>query len=304
MLFFFGLRQTAYKFTLEMSLKVSSNTMTYEAVPATERPTQNSVGLPGSLLNRLDKTILLYLLAIAVYAVVAFCFALYLSTCPWEAPGIKVFPTKNLKVDQFYCSLALSFLMTPAAIIIRKIASDLSLLHPFALASKKPVKVCDLDNLMDPGLWSALHLFKYSISAGAVQVFLLVVGAMLVPVGTLLVYTGTYSAPLSGTAIVGMPTLLQNMMTLDIEMGLGVGSQDDLISSNNFFLDLGIDMFKGNVIRQTGVLTSTSHILGPVATTNLTYEEDVRYGGIVTYEWTSGCNYTDSISFTEITGID
>ena len=287
-----------------MSLKTSSSTVTYEAVPATERPTQSPVGLPGSLLFRIEKTILWYLLAITVYAVAAFGFALYLSTCPWEAPAIKVLPTKNLEIDPFYCSLALSFVMTPAAITIRKITVNLALLHPFAIASKNPVKVSDLDNLMDPGLSSALHLFKYSIFAGAVQVFLLVAGSTLVPVGTLLMYAGTYSAPLLGTAVVGMPTLFHNMMTMDIEMGIDEygASQKNLTNSNNFFADLGIDLFKGNVIRQTGVITSTSPLLGPVATTNLTYEEDVRYDGIITYEWASGCEYTDSITFTEITG--
>jgi hypothetical protein len=288
-----------------MSLKTSSNTVNYDAVPDTERTTRDPVGLPGSVLFRLEKAILLDLFVIVVYAVAAFCLALYLSSCPWEAPAIKVLPTKNLKVDQFYCSLALSFILTPAAIIIRKIAVDLALLHPFALASKKPVKVSDLDNLMDPGLRSAFHLFKYSIFAGVVQVFLLVVGSTLVPIGTLLVYTGAYSAPLLGTAVVGMPTALHNMMIMDIEMNVGYGSsQSDTISSDNFFADLGIDLFKGDVIRQTGVITSTSQLLGPVATTNLTYEEDVRYDGIVTYEWASGCEYTESITFTEVTGTD
>jgi hypothetical protein len=285
-----------------MSLKSSSTTVNYEAVPDTERTTKGPFGLPGSLLYQLDKTILSYLLVIVAYAIAAFCFALHVASCPWEAPTIKVLPTKNLRVDQFYCSLALSFVMTPAAIIIRKMAVDLALLHPFALASKKPVKVSDLDNLMDPGLWSALYLFKYSFFAGVVQVFLIVVGATLVPVGTLLVYTGTYSAPLLGTAVVGMPTQWNNMMTMYIEMTVGSGSNQNTISSNNLFADVGIDMFKGNIIRQTGVLSSTSGLLGPVATTNLTYEEDVRYDGIVTYEWSSGCQYTDSITFTEVTG--
>jgi hypothetical protein len=285
-----------------MSLQTSSKTVKYEGVPGTEGTTEGPVGLPGSLLYQLDKTILLYLFAIVPYAIAAFCFALRLVSCPWEAPTIKVLSTKNLRVDQFYCSLALSFVMTPAAVIIRKMAVDLALLHPFALASKKPVKVSDLDNLMDPGLWSALHLFKYSFLAGVVQVFLLVVGATLVPVGTLLVYTGTYSAPLLGTAVVGMPTQFNNMMPMYIEMNVGYGSDQNTISSTNFFADTGIDIFKGNVIRQTGVITSTSQLLGPVATTNLTYEEDVRYDGIVTYEWSSGCQYTDSITFTEVTG--
>lgn len=63
-------------------------------------------------------------------------------------------------------------------------------------------------------------------------------------------------------------------------------------------------MFKGNVIRQTGVISSTPGLLGPVATTNLTYHEDVRYDGIVTYKWSSGCQYTDSITFTEASESD
>jgi hypothetical protein len=34
----------------------------------------------------------------------------------------------------------------------------------------------------------------------------------------------------------------------------------------------------------------------------MTLEEGVRYNGIVNYTWSSGCEYTDDISYTEITG--
>ena len=43
-------------------------------------------------------------------------------------------------MDQFHSGLALSVLLTPAAIITRAMSHDLSLMHPFTLAHRRPMR--------------------------------------------------------------------------------------------------------------------------------------------------------------------
>jgi len=47
------------------------------------------------------------------------------------------------------------------------------------------------------------------------------------------------------------------------------------------------------------VLSEIGSHLGPTSTSNLTYDEGVRYDGIVTYTWSSGCQYTEAITYTD-----
>jgi hypothetical protein len=264
--------------------------------PVTDAEEQNGsqAGLPGSSLYRLEGSIIWYLLAVIAYALSSIGLAIYMSRCPVEAPAIRVLPTGNLKVDPFYASLALSCLVTPAAICIRSFSNDLALLHPFTVASKKQVRVSDLDKLMDPGLCSLICLFKYTTTSALVQTFLMIVGATFVPIGTLLVYTGTYApASFSDIAVVGIPNL--NGFSLSVE--LGVGDEVTTVKTPDAFLPANTEVFTGLIIRQAGIVTPTSPRLGPQPTTNLTYVEGAWYEGIVTYSWKSGCDYTEDITF-------
>lgn len=265
---------------------------------------QTPAGLQGRLLYRLGGAIRWYLLAIIVYMLAAIGAAVYILLCPLISPRNRVLPIWNAEVNQFYSGLALSFLLTPAAVIIRQISHDFALLHPFAVASARPVSLSDLDTLMDPGLSASLRLFKYAPWTGFIQTLLMIAGVALVPVGTLTVYTGTYGAPLSGTAVVGMPTetthTSTNMMGLYTE--IGTGSPNGIVSNNNFFLNTSMNMFLGNIISQTGVVPETASQLGPSSTSNLTYEDTKRYSGIITYTWNAQCSYTDNIEYTEETG--
>jgi hypothetical protein len=255
----------------------------------------------GKRLFRLTGDIRWYLVAVTAYALAAIGLTIEVLECPKSSPAIRVLSTGGRKVKQFYSGLALSVLLTPAAIMIRRIAYDLALLHPFAVASTTPVEVADLDNLMDPGFYAVLRLFKYSTITAAIQAFLLAAGSLLVPIGTLLVFTGTYSAPLSRLAVVGLPTSLGNGMSLSIEMVRWTGNDGPMIYNDDFFLNTATNMFVGNIIRQTGVLSDISPRLGPTVTANLTYEEGVRYHGIVTYLWSSGCKRADDIMYVEST---
>jgi hypothetical protein len=192
------------------------------------------------------------LLAVGVYGIAGIGLAIYILRCPVHSPAYRVLPTGDLKADQFYSGIALSVL-TPAAIMIRRIAYEVALLHPFAIASTMPTDVADLDTLMDPGIWAITRLFKYSRMRATIQAFLLAAGAFLVPIGTLLIFTGTYAASLSRIANVGMPTISNNMMTLDIEMSYSFSGPR--LYKNDSFLNLATNTFVGNLIRQTGVLT-------------------------------------------------
>ena len=130
---------------------------------------------------RLEGSIKWYLLAVIAYAMSSIGLAIYMSRCPVEAPAIRVLPTGDLKVDPFYASLALSCLVTPAAIFIRSFSNDLALLHPFAVASKKQVRLSDLDTLMDLGLFPLICLFKYTTTSALAQILLTILVRLLFP---------------------------------------------------------------------------------------------------------------------------
>ncbi|KAH8765167.1 hypothetical protein BGZ57DRAFT_857299 [Hyaloscypha finlandica] len=277
-----------------MAEKITTSEIQNEPVTDAEEKNGNQAGLPGSSLYRLEGSIKWYLLAVIAYAMSSISLAIYMSRCPVEAPAIRVLPTGDLKVDPFYASLALSCLVTPAAIFIRSFSNDLALLHPFAVASKKQVRLSDLDTLMDLGLFPLICLFKYTTTSALAQILLTIVGATLVPIGTLLVYTGTYAASFSDIAVVGMP--INNPDAWSLTVALGVGDQATTIQTADTFLIANTEAFTGLTIRQAGLVAPKSPRLGPQPTTNLTYVEGAWYEGIVTYSWTSGCNYTEAIT--------
>jgi hypothetical protein len=210
-----------------------------------------------------------------------------------------VLQTGSLKVDQFYSGLALSAIFAPAGIMIRRLSNDLSLLHPFAVSSRKKVTLSDMDRMADHGILALVTLGRYSISSSVVQAILMAAGALIVPIGTLLVTTEEYSAPVRGTGVVGLPTKFGGAMTLSIEIGTNFCSTKPCyptFGELDYFLTGAIDLFQGSLVRQSGVLPTVPSPLGPGATANLTYEEGVNYDGIITINWDSGCHYTDDIS--------
>ena len=273
----------------------------YETISAGDDPGTRT-GNPGSKLYRIPRTIQLVILAVGTYGFAALGLTIYILRCPKVSAAYRVFPTGNMKVEQFYSGLALSFILAPAAILIRRLGNDLAVLHPFALASKMPIEVADLDLLADPGFGALFRLFRYSMVRASIQAFIMATGAFLVPIGTLLFFTGDYAPSISHIASVGMPTAHQNMMIMSIEMDRefsdNLGPTFDPI---DFFLEDVTNLFVGGIIQQTGVLEEVSSQLGPKATRNLTYDEGVRYTGIVTFEWTSGCHSTRDITYVEET---
>jgi hypothetical protein len=214
-------------------------------------------------------------------------------------PGHRVLRTGTLKVDQFYSGLALSLLLAPAAIIVRRTAHDLALLQPFKVSSRKPVSLADMDLLMDPGILAMVTLSKYSVISGAVLALLLFAGAFLVPIGTLLITTSDYAAPSISKAVIGIPSIYSGMMDLQIAMKITYSTPYPAMDDLDIILMNTASLFKGELIRQTGVLSNTTDLLGPISTSNITLQEGVTYAGIVTYRLAPGSEYTTEISYTE-----
>jgi hypothetical protein len=227
----------------------------------------------------------------------------------------RVFRTpSNLKVDQFYSSTAIAALLTPAAIVLRLLSNDFGRMHPFALSARTPVRMGDLDRMMDFGAWSLGTLSRYSKWIAIYQGLLMATGALLVPLGSLTVTTGLYAPKTHGHGVVGMPIAFEGppglppawVGNMSATMGYQAGktyekpfvpSYDD----GDVFLSMVNDAAQGAVIGQTGFssIKTQSAELGPISTGNISFKTGVQYNGIVTFEWDAGCvSAANDISYT------
>lgn len=259
-------------------------------------------GQPGRKLFSSAGWIRWYLLAAIIYAAGAVAVSVWILLGPRISSAEVVLRVFNVPVKQLYSGLALSCLLTPAAIIIRRIAYDLALLQPLAIASAMPMRLSHLDAAVDPGLWAAIKLMPYSGFAAFSQIFLLISGATLVPVGTLMLTTGQFSAPGERTAVVGMPIMTQNSPFANFNDTTGLPTVVNVIDGDRLdkelFLQPVVNTVVGVITQQMGRLSHVNQTLGPVASANFTYEEGVVYHGVVTYTWRSGCAYTNEIGVT------
>jgi hypothetical protein len=265
-----------------------------------EQPPQ--AGAQGKTLYSLKGNVRYYYLIIVAYTVAAFGVLIWAVSGPPLPGGRRVLRAGSLKVDSFYSGLALSALLTPAAILIRKISKDVGMLHPFALAAQKPVKASDFDRIMDPGPLSLPTIARYSFFRAMVQAVLMLSGALLVPIGTLIVTVGPYAAQNLGLGVVGLPTTGgSGAMTMSISMELGFGdSNTPVYGSLDTFLPVLTDSYLGAVVSASGLTSNTPSRLGPIQTSNLTFDTDVQYNGLVTFEWAANCEYVgdDEIKYT------
>jgi len=115
----------------------------------------------GCNLYKTDKVLVLYLLIILFYFVAFFSFTGWSFIGPSfsGSDGLKVLRTGDLMVNQIYSGLILSTFLTPAAIVIRRLSSDLGGIHPFTIASRRLVEINHLDTMMNPGLFATLTTF-------------------------------------------------------------------------------------------------------------------------------------------------
>lgn len=254
-------------------------------------------GQPGRKFFKSAGPIRWYVMAAIVYAAGAVAAAIWILLGPKLDRGEVVLRVFNVPVKQLYSGIALSCLLTPAAIIIRRIGYDLALLQPLAIASAKPMRLSHLDAVMDPGLWAATRLMSYSGFAAFSQIFLLISGATLVPVGTLMLTTGDFNAPAERTAVVGMPIVTQNdpFALVNDTTGLPtvVNVMDEEKLAQDLFLQPVVNTIVGVMTQQMGKLSPVSHTLGPIPSANFTYEDGVIYHGVFTYTWQSSCQYTN-----------
>jgi hypothetical protein len=57
--------------------------------------------------------------------------------------------TRNIKVNLFYSSLALSVIHASTTAIVERLSTDINALHPLAIASSKPIRIDDFDRILD-----------------------------------------------------------------------------------------------------------------------------------------------------------
>ncbi|KAK5446673.1 hypothetical protein LTS15_009605 [Exophiala xenobiotica] len=243
----------------------------------------------------------LYILAILGYTLAVLIVLIWISrgaALPW---GQRVLKTGTLHVNQIYSGLALSALLTPAAIIIRTLGHSLGLIHPFSIAYGNTVSLKDLDKIMDPGATSIPSIARYSWRAAFVQTVLLAAGALLVPIGTLMVTTGPYTPQIAGTDVVGLPTLNGNGASLDQELSDFPYASDEAVPDSapaDTFAWNVANLALGTFISQPGNVSAYGATLGPVTTGNITFQTRVTYHGIVTYTWDPACqSATDEITY-------
>jgi len=259
--------------------------------PLETGPTIASLG--SSLLRpRISDSLRWYLPPTATYTISLLCVLIWISTGPIfpSTPSSRVLRTGGLHVNQFYSGLFLSAILTPAAVVIRQVSDSFAQIHPFSLAASTPIKSTDLDRLVDPGVLDLQYLWKYSKRTATLQSLLMLVGMLLVPLGTLTVTTGTYVPQTNGRAVVGMPTYDPDhqIMVLDI-----MDTFQENIDLNQFATTVA-NVVKGDIVTQNGILSSTPAILGPVASTNISFENGVQYQGVVAYTWEAGCETAES----------
>ena len=271
----------------------ANKSVAYEVIAPVEDVRPQSYNLARRLYKLQEQSITWLIFGVSLYILASF------GLLGWTLAGSRVdvghivLRTGQLKVDQFYSGLALSFLLAPAAIMVRRISNQLALILPFSMASRQPVTLADLDKLMDPGLLASATLSKYSIGSATIQMFLMLAGAFLVPVGTLLITTGEHTSSTPGTGVTAIPSTFDDIGSLASDMGLDCydfassGSLSelyaDIFSPADDFAPQIREVLLGNFVNEGGYVTETPKVLGPVSTSNISMENDVRYQGVSKY---------------------
>ncbi|KAF1996139.1 hypothetical protein P154DRAFT_566303 [Amniculicola lignicola CBS 123094] len=266
--------------------------------------------VPKSL-YRIKKTSLLGTFAVLLYAAIATAVLVWsLGGDPLPSGGDqRVLRTSAaLKVNQFYSGTAIAAVFTPGAILIRHLSHDFGRMHLFALAARGPVRVGDLDQMMDIGPLSLKTLWRYSKWTAGYQGLLMLTGALLVPVGSLMVTTGLYAPKTAGLAVVGMPVAFEGPQGMpaawmgNLSASMGYDGTEPFVPNydeNDIFLEMVKTSTRGSIIDQTGIVQEVEAELGPISTGNITFQTGVQYNGIVTFKWDAGCeNANDEISYT------
>lgn len=249
-------------------------------------------GSDANALYRFRESIQWYWFIILLYTLGGIALLVWTLFGPSLSGTRWVLRTSGIKVDQFYSGLFLSILLAPAAIVTRRMSNNFGLLYPLAIAASHPVRVADLDKMADPGPFALLVIFGYSSWRGIMLGCLMLVGAVLVPIGTLTITTGTYAPQTRHNSTVGLPAAFPEMVTSTMSHSMGYSGMGQFVptyDANDFFLAMIVDSYKGSIISKRGLVESKPGDIGPASTLNITFETGVRYGGLITYHWNSGC---------------
>ncbi|KAK2681992.1 hypothetical protein RAB80_003785 [Fusarium oxysporum f. sp. vasinfectum] len=263
-----------------------------QSISSVENIHQERHGGDANAMYRFREPIRWYLLIIMLYTFGAIALLVWTLSGPSLSGARWILRTGSIKVDQLYSGLFLSIVLAPIAIITRRMSNDFGLLHPLAIATSYPVRVTDLVKMADPGLFAVLANFRYSSWRGMMLSFLMLAGAFLVPIGTLTITTGTYKPQTLHNSTVGLPARFSEMVTSTMSHSMGYSGTGQFVptyGSNDFFLAMIVDSFKGSIISKRGLVESNPGDIGPASTLNITFETGVRYGGLVTYHWNSSC---------------
>jgi hypothetical protein len=207
-------------------------------------------------------------------------------------------------VDQFYSGLILSSILAPIGFVVRKLTSEISLLHPFAIASSNPVSVIDFDRITKPGPLALFSVIKYSIWRTLVQSILMIVGWLLVPIGTLAVTTGSFIPTTVGNATVPMPTTNGSVCPLHATMNTAANPANitgfhPALNSSDMFLELAAGAFQGNLLGRSDQLPEIPREIGTMPHLSMSFTPDVTYHSIVTYPWAGNCEDAgDEVTYT------
>jgi hypothetical protein len=156
--------------------------------------------------------------------------------------------------------------------------------------------------MMDPGPFAIRATLPYSIWHATVQAVLMLSGALLVPIGTLLLTTGEYAAPTPGYGLVGLPSSSSGIANISSEMADPINNSTgswelNYGDENDNFIFLISEESKATIINKFALLSEPPIYLGPVPTSNITYDTGVTYHGVIGYQWNSGCQPTEAIQY-------
>ncbi|KAH7143466.1 hypothetical protein EDB81DRAFT_856995 [Dactylonectria macrodidyma] len=260
-------------------------------------------------LYKLDNWLKWYIIILCIYlvgAIFAVAWSYTGALLDDDASKRHVFRTSdNVPVDQLYSGIALSALLAPAGVLVQWIVHDFRRFHLFALATQRPVRVGDLDQISDNfSIWTLQTVAKYSWWYGLMHTVLILTRTLLVPVGTLSLTVGPYTHLETGSGVVGLPispadAAARNITALSTAMGGTSGDEfRPSLGRNDTFLSQAVYTFVGNLVSQSALLNVDSGILGPVPTHNLTFRHNTTYDGLVFFRWQADCEAATEVSYT------
>ncbi|CAM1504960.1 Fc.00g105970.m01.CDS01 [Cosmosporella sp. VM-42] len=260
-------------------------------------------------LYTLDKSLKSYITILSIYLAAAIFSVAWSYTGALlddDASKRRVFRTSdNIPVDQLYSGVALSAFLAPAGVLVQWVVHEFRRLHLFALATQRPIRVRDLDEISDNfSIWTLKTVARYSWWYGLMHTVLILTRTLLVPVGTLILTVGPYTYLKTGHGVVGLPisradAATRNITALSTSMG---GAEGDgfrpSLGRNDTFLSQAVYTFVGNLVSQSALVNVNSGTLGPVPTHNLTFEHNTTYDGLVFFRWDAHCEAATEVSYT------